>query len=449
MSGFLPDYFTIIYIIIPLYTVYIIQQTIGFLLSMYFYGDDIHSGQKFSMPARGLPSALEADACTISSEEIDTAIKVLRAAAASEGLSEQLQPAVTVFNRRQKQRQRQRQRVERATVAALPATSPPSPAPSMLAGADGGTFTSICLAAPHLSRPLYPNPVCFLATWEPRSHQRNLMTISWLTAIDNEGRFFASMNQRRHSATLLMAHPYFSLSVACAGLEALLTRVGGCSGARLDKLEALGVPLCRPGWTALDELHGAAPARDVTHEGTQHGPEVEDSDDADEGSDDEDAMLRRMAGVVSARAARGKIDAASNMPEADANRAGTESTGLCCGGTTSAWPTDGEVTLGATTDEATSRAAVADGFAVASGVAHVCARVTHVRAAHGHYLLTCETISAFVRSDYWSGKTLERQDAALPPILSFVGSQRFGHVVGAAEGQEEARASTVAAEDVP
>ena len=61
--------------------------------------------------------------------------------------------------------------------------------------------------------------------------------------------------------------------------------------------------------------------------------------------------------------------------------------------------------------------------------------VTHVRGAHGHYLLTCDTLSAHVRSNYWSGKTLERQESALPPILSFVGSQRFGRVVGAAEHQ--------------
>ena len=95
-----------------------------------------------------------------------------------------------------------------------------------------------------------------------------------------------------------------------------------------------------------------------------------------------------------------------------------------------------------------TRAALADAFAVAPAVAHVCARVTHVRGAHGHYLLTCETLAAFVRSDYWSGKTLERQDAALPPILSFVGSQRFCHVLRpeppAAAAPEAARSSPAA-----
>ena len=58
------------------------------------------------------------------------------------------------------------------------------------------------------------------------------------------------------------------------------------------------------------------------------------------------------------------------------------------------------------------------------------------RAAHGHYLLTLETVAAFVREEYWSGKTLEPQKAGVPPILSFFGSQRFGHVKSAQEAAD-------------
>ena len=80
------------------------------------------------------------------------------------------------------------------------------------------------------------------------------MTISWLSPIDNDGRFFLSMNARRHTARLLAAHPFLVLSVACAGLEPLLLRVGGCTGARIpDKPTTLGVPLCRPGWAPLPD----------------------------------------------------------------------------------------------------------------------------------------------------------------------------------------------------
>mgnify|MGYP002630245488 CR=1 FL=1 len=55
--------------------------------------------------------------------------------------------------------------------------------------------------------------------------------------------------------------------------------------------------------------------------------------------------------------------------------------------------------------------------------------MSHVRGGSDHLLLSCETLRAFVRRDYWSGKTLQPQGAELPPLLSFLGSQRFGRVV--------------------
>ena len=360
---------------------------------------------------------------SFSKADVDTAIAVLRAAAQSEELSEQLQSAVGIFNRRQKQRQRQRQQAERSTAEPTPEPSTPAPA------CTDADFSVVQLAPPHLSRPLYPNPVCFLSTWKPSSTQRNLMTISWITAIDNDGRFFASMNQKRHSATMLMAHPYLVLTVACAGLEPLLTRVGGCSGSRMDKTTTLDVPICRPGWAVLDDEAAHTRSRQAAQEDEAKGSEpVEESEEEEEDDDDEDAMLRRMTGAHVARALSG-AKSHVQLPEAEENDDGSGTVRAV--GATQPWPADGQMSLGAAKNEASTHAALADAFAVAPGVAHVCAKVTHVRGAHGHYMLTCETLTAFVRSQYWSGKTLEREDSALPPILSFVGSQRFGHVVGA------------------
>ena len=89
------------------------------------------------------------------------------------------------------------------------------------------------------------------------------MTISWLSALDNEGRFTLSVSQRRHSVRHLAAHPFFTLSVAVAGLEPLLLRVGGCTGARVgDKASRLGVPLCRPGWRPLPRAGACHPTND-------------------------------------------------------------------------------------------------------------------------------------------------------------------------------------------
>ena len=95
-----------------------------------------------------------------------------------------------------------------------------------------------------------------------------------------------------------------------------------------------------------------------------------------------------------------------------------------------AWPAtgDGEHTLPPPTREAEARA-LAHAVAVAPCVAHVLARVVHVRATHEHLLLSCETVQAHARRSYWSGKTLQPQQSGLPPILTFFGSQRFGKVV--------------------
>lgn len=50
-----------------------------------------------------------------------------------------------------------------------------------------------------LSRLLYSNPVCVLAVSgdEEERQPPALMTISWLTATDNQGGFFLSISQRR------------------------------------------------------------------------------------------------------------------------------------------------------------------------------------------------------------------------------------------------------------
>ena len=319
---------------------------------------------------------------TVAEADVATALRVLRHALEHDTLRDRLQPALNALTKRQRQRQRlqQRQKAEEAEAAA-PAKAPVAPAATSVEGV-------VQIAAPHLSRPLYPNPVCFLSTWHPGRRGANLMTISWLTPIDNEGVFFCSMNQRRHSAALLAAHPFFVLSVACAGLETLLLRVGGCSGARVaDKPTALGVPLCRPGWCvdAGAEVEPVSPL-----------PADEEAADGD----------------------------------------GCEDGGGAEGG---GWPSEGDLEMPAAPpcgDELDR--ALAGAVAVAPCVAHIVARVRHVRGAHGHFLLTAETLAAYARAEYWSGKTLERQRSDLPPILSFVGSQRFGRLGAAEPGDDEA-----------
>ena len=135
------------------------------------------------------------------------------------------------------------------------------------------------------------------------------MTISWLTPVDNQGNIFLSINTKRHTAERLMkefsmdendqsinfnekevvpktespkSKTYFVLNVPTAGQEAMVLRIGGCSGRDVDKfadhdqppantaegvvnheekdknqLPTKSFTLCRPGWT----IYGGAEER--------------------------------------------------------------------------------------------------------------------------------------------------------------------------------------------
>lgn len=64
-------------------------------------------------------------------------------------------------------------------------------------------------------------------------------------------------------------------------------------------------------------------------------------------------------------------------------------------------------------------------------VAHLSCRVVqHSDAADaGHWLVTAQIEDAFVHTSYWDGKCFEPKLPDLPPLVSFLGSQRFGFVV--------------------
>ena len=314
-------------------------------------------------------------------------------------LRAQLLPHVQALLKREKQRHRYTAKATTAEAKTPAAVALPSPP------ADG--VDAVVLSDAHLSRPLYANPVCFLSTWAVG--RRNLMTISWVSPLDNDGHFTLSMNARRHSARLLAANPVFCLSVACAGLENLLLRVGGCTGARLpDKASTLGVPLCQPGWAPL-----------VSGEATLHG-----ADDRPPGaSDHQPHAVDDEASVV-----------ADPEDESGGDSIPAEDTGDAWGGL---GPLSASRCFTVPHEAASEVQRFNGAFAVAPGIAHVVARVETVRLLHGHLQLTCQTVRAYVRQEYWSGKTLEPQRDGLPSPLNFLGSQRF--VVQQQQQQGEAR----------
>ena len=77
------------------------------------------------------------------------------------------------------------------------------------------------------SRLLYPNPVCFLST--TNKNEKSVMVLSWLTAMDNTGGFILSMNENRHTASILASSSSFVLSVPVHGMESLIQMVGKTS----------------------------------------------------------------------------------------------------------------------------------------------------------------------------------------------------------------------------
>ena len=88
------------------------------------------------------------------------------------------------------------------------------------------------------SRLLYPNPVCLLTTWGEvdGSWRKNVMTISWLTRLNNDADVLLSINARRHSAAAVLSGRAFGLSVPTSDLAAMVLKIGACSGSKHDKL---------------------------------------------------------------------------------------------------------------------------------------------------------------------------------------------------------------------
>jgi len=62
-------------------------------------------------------------------------------------------------------------------------------------------------------------------------------------------------------------------------------------------------------------------------------------------------------------------------------------------------------------------------------VAHMVCKVVQMQEVDdAHWLTTAEIKRAFVRRNYWSGKTFIPQTQDTPPYLTFLGSQKFAYV---------------------
>jgi len=136
----------------------------------------------------------------------------------------------------------------------------------------------------HLSRFLYPNPVTLLSAEHSeggfdgdsdgdsdgghcQTGRSNVMTLTWLTAVDNGGRFIAAIDKRRFTSSVLGLNDYrtseierafFVLSVPVAGMEETILKIGSTHGSfGTDKFDEVGCKKVRiSGWGGLAGVSG-------------------------------------------------------------------------------------------------------------------------------------------------------------------------------------------------
>ncbi|KAJ3126019.1 hypothetical protein HK098_007957 [Nowakowskiella sp. JEL0407] len=256
------------------------------------------------------------------------------------------------------------------------------------------------------ARLLYPNPVCLLTVESHQNStetnipggetqigglQRNVMTISWLTPLDNEGHIICSMKQSRFTSQLLARTTYFEvypqsqffekvLNVPVTGMEQLIFSIGSCSGSSTDKFTEFGIETCTPGeWisTSHDE---SIPTVSVVTESTSSGTS--------------DALS------VTKKKKKKKKEQANRPPV----------------------------------------------IAISSCVAHIVCVVEEKMPRYGHNVMICRIEEAFVKNEYWDGRNFGPKESIMiaqtvtadtnnegitntpPALLSFLGSGRFATV---------------------
>lgn len=258
-----------------------------------------------------------------------------------------------------------------------------------------------------LSRLLYPNPVCMLSTpAHVNTGGPNVMTISWLTPLNNFALILLSVNAKRHTATKLQACPEFVLNIPAHGFEETVLAIGKNTGADGDKFEKLGIATCGPGWEPLTSDESGAP-------------------DSDEGSDDDDDGARAAATSAPPQNPFALLGGESSSEEEDSSdekSARVQDRSQNGGGDSISDPAAAK---SATKDPTRSGELIA----IAGAMCHIVCKVRSMTEEEGHWLVQAEMTEAFVRRSYWNGKQLCARDPSVPPFLTFLGSQRFGYVV--------------------
>jgi flavin reductase (DIM6/NTAB) family NADH-FMN oxidoreductase RutF len=264
-------------------------------------------------------------------------------------------------------------------------------------------------------RLLFGSPVCALVTHnapgDAGSHPINVMTISWLTPIENMHSFVVSINTRRFTLENVLRDGAFTLSVAVAGMESALLEFGSMTGHARCLLPSevassqdckytryiASAPWVLPGtsipWTALSDgggrgqlpAHGASPAH----------------------------LVCRVVTVLSPAASVEEPPPSTLLADSRALHGAGVASGSGCG------MREGEGGGAASTRGKRQRALTH----AERGSGH------RTGPNHQHALLLCSIEGAWVRQSYWHSGKIFGALAPLPPLLAFAGTKRFAHIV--------------------
>lgn len=199
------------------------------------------------------------------------------------------------------------------------------------------------------------------------------VTLSWLTPANNYGGFVFVIHKTRFSANCIVnGSGKFTLSVAHAGLTSVLLSCGKVCGRITDKFSGGAV-------VGLKEVTSSklCASNDRNEKFTASNVFSALGNDSD--SDDSDNDVDK------------KVHKQFELNDRDSMIAS---------------PVQGTV-------------------------AHMSCRVLqHSDAADaGHWLVTAQIEDAYVHTSYWDGKCFEPRLPDLPPLVSFLGSQRFGFMM--------------------
>jgi flavin reductase (DIM6/NTAB) family NADH-FMN oxidoreductase RutF len=248
----------------------------------------------------------------------------------------------------------------------------------------------------------------------------NVMTLSWMTPVNNYGGFAFAIHKTRYSSSNLLSSKKFTLSVPTAESRDLVLAVGRVSGKVAKKFDG-SLPNLKAGVFGVLGTPGDKVQLSATAKKSKNSYDILfDDDNGDE--NDESISTEEAAGTLSSGATGSPADK------------------------------DKQSTFISTYAHHSFPAPI-DGT-----VAHMqCTVLSYTDAADaGTYLVIANVNKASVHPQYWSNKgkcfvaadtlddhlvTLGAAEAShsisnvglqfkkLPPILSFLGSQRFGHLV--------------------